>query len=80
MSTVPECVLAREAGICYAVIVMSTDYDCFLEEREVNIKEVLTVFKENAEKVKQLIVKTIPKIEDNPQCKCRTDIKSAVIS
>ena len=34
MSTVPEVVLAREAGLCYASIAMSTDYDCFMDTRE----------------------------------------------
>src|SRR5512139_373764 len=34
MSTVPEVVLAREAGICYATIAMSTDYDCWHESEE----------------------------------------------
>ena len=29
MTTVPEVVLAREAGICYASIAMTTDYDCW---------------------------------------------------
>src|SRR3989344_4427095 len=33
MTTVPEVVLAREAGIWYAAIAMATDYDCFLENR-----------------------------------------------
>jgi len=80
MSTVPECVLAREAGICYAVVCMSTDYDCWHEtEGTVDIAMVLKTFKNNAEKVKKLIIKTIPKIKDNPECRCRTDIKSAII-
>ncbi len=80
MSTVPEVVLAREAGICYASVAMSTDYDCFMEDRHVTIDEVLTVFKKNAEKVKKLIIQTIPKIKENPDCRCRRDIRSAVIS
>ncbi len=81
MSTVPECVLAREAGICYAVVCMSTDYDSWHSTEEtVDISIVLKTFKENAEKVKKLIVKTIPKIKDNPKCRCRSDIKTAIIS
>jgi len=81
MSTVPECVLAREAGICYAVVVMSTDYDCWKESEEaVDIQMVLKTFKQNAENVVRLFLKTIPKIKDNPECRCRTDIKGAVIS
>lgn len=81
MSTVPECVLAREAGICYAVVCMSTDYDCWKSgEEHVDIQIVLKTFKKNAENVVKLFLKTIPKIKDNPECRCRTDIKSAVIS
>ena len=81
MSTVPECVLAREAGICYAVVCMSTDFDCWHEsEAAVDIQIVLKTFKKNAENVVKLFLKTIPKIKDNPDCYCKTDIKSAIIS
>ncbi len=81
MSTVPEVVLAREAGLCYATAVMSTDYDCWRESEEaVDIQIVLKTFKKNAENVIKLFLKTIPKIKDNPECRCRQDIKNAVIS
>ncbi|MBW2975481.1 S-methyl-5'-thioadenosine phosphorylase [Candidatus Woesearchaeota archaeon] len=80
MSTVPECVLAREAGLCYAAVVMSTDYDCWREGEAVDIQMVLKTFKQNAENVVKLFLKTIPKIKDNPECSCRTDIKGALIS
>ncbi|MBI4452809.1 S-methyl-5'-thioadenosine phosphorylase [Candidatus Woesearchaeota archaeon] len=79
MSTVPEAVLAREAGICYAVVAMSTDYDCFIEDRPaVTIDEVLKVMKQNAENVKKLLLHTIPKI-DYVDCKCKEDIKTSII-
>ena len=79
MSTVPEVVLAREAGICYAIVAMSTDYDCFMEDRPpVTIDEVLKVMKQNAENVKKLLIATIPKIK-YMDCQCREDIKTAVI-
>ena len=79
MSTVPEVVLAREAGICYAIVAMSTDYDCFMEDRAaVTIEEVLRVMKQNAENVKKLLIAAIPKI-NYEECKCKEDIKSAVI-
>lgn len=34
MTTVPEAVLAKEAGICYASIALATDYDCWKENEE----------------------------------------------
>ena len=77
MSTVPEVVLAREAGICYASIAMATDYDCFEEGREVNVEEVVKTFKNNVSKVISLITTVIPKIKDNPDCRCRHDYKYA---
>jgi 5'-methylthioadenosine phosphorylase len=79
MSTVPEVVLAREAGICYAIIAMSTDYDCFMEDRApVTIDEVLKVMRQNADNVKKLLLNVIPKIKYF-DCKCREDIRSAII-
>ncbi len=71
MSTVPEVILARELGLCYQSIAMSTDYDCWkAEERPVTWDVIVQIMKENAENVKRLIVTTIPKIE-YIECDCR---------
>lgn len=79
MSSVPEVVLARELGLCYASIAMSTDYDCFIDTREpVTIEEVLRVMHENAEKVKSLLKELIPMITYT-NCSCQEAIKTSVI-
>lgn len=79
MSTVPEVVLAREAGICYASIAMSTDYDCWRESEEpVTIEMVLETMKNNAENVKKILWAVIPKINFG-ECKCREAIKTAIL-
>jgi 5'-methylthioadenosine phosphorylase len=63
MSVAPEAILANEAGIPYAVIAMSTDYDCWKEdEAPVSWEEILKVFDQNADRVKQLILNAVPKI------------------
>jgi 5'-methylthioadenosine phosphorylase len=60
MSTAPEAMLANEAGIPYAAIAMSTDYDCWKEDEEtVTWEDVLEVFNKNANNVKQLLIKVI---------------------
>jgi 5'-methylthioadenosine phosphorylase len=64
MSIAPECALANEAGIPYAAIAMSTDYDCWKKnEKPVTWEEILKVFKENVEKVTSVLIKTIPKVK-----------------
>ena len=71
MSTVPEVVLARELGICYQSIAMSTDYDCWKEgEEPVTWEMVVRVMKKNADNVKRLLIKTIPMIKFT-ECECR---------
>ncbi len=60
MSTAPEAMLANEAGIPYAAVAMSTDYDCWKEdEPHVTWDEILTVFRKNADNVTGLLVKVI---------------------
>jgi len=64
MSVAPECLLANEAGIPYAAVAMSTDYDCWKEdEAPVTWDEILKVFQGNVEKVVALLRETIKNID-----------------
>jgi 5'-methylthioadenosine phosphorylase len=63
MSISTETVLANEAGIPYAAIAMSTDYDCWRDDEEpVTWEAISKVFADNAIKVTTLLTKIIPKI------------------
>jgi 5'-methylthioadenosine phosphorylase len=65
MSTVPEVILARELGICYQVIAMSTDYDCWKDgEEPVTWDMIVAIMNKTADKVKRLILKTLPEIKN----------------
>ena len=60
MSLAPEVILANEAGIPYAAVAISTDYDCWkTDEAPVEWSEVLRIFEINVENVKKLLLKTI---------------------
>lgn len=60
MSIVPEVTLANELKIPYQSIAMVTDYDCWKENEEsVSFELILNRMKENSEKVKKLLIKTI---------------------
>ena len=64
MSTAPEAMLANEAGIPYAAVAMSTDYDCWkVDEKAVTWEEILAVFQQNADNVKHLLVKVIQQFQ-----------------
>jgi len=64
MSTVPEVILARELGICYASVAMATDYDAWREgEETVTWEMILKVMKDNADNVIKLLLKIIPEID-----------------
>lgn len=63
MSVATEVALANEAGIPYAAVAMSTDYDCWkTDEEPVTWEAILTVFRENAKAVTTLLVDAIAKV------------------
>jgi 5'-methylthioadenosine phosphorylase len=71
MSTVPEVILARELGICYQSIAMSTDYDCWKKgEKPVTWEMVNAIMTKNSENVKKLLIKTVGKIK-RTECTCK---------
>jgi 5'-methylthioadenosine phosphorylase len=79
MSTVPEAVLAREAGICYAAIAMSTDYDAWhLSEEPVTWEMIATTMAKNVTNVKRIFFEALQGItfED---CSCRTAVETATV-
>lgn len=63
MSVATEAALAVEAGIPYAAVAMSTDYDCWkTDEEPVSWDAILAVFNENAKKVTTLLIDAIQKV------------------
>ena len=67
MTALPEAKLAREAELCYAMLAMGTDYDCWHEEEEdVTIEQVLAVMQANAATAHQIVrrlVEALPAID-----------------
>lgn len=79
MSTVPEVVLAREAGICYAVAAMSTDYDTWHHSEEpVTWEMIAETMSRNVENVKKIFFHALTRI-NYEDCECRTAINNAFV-
>ena len=65
MSIATETILAKEAGIPYAAVAMSTDYDSWRTgEEPVTWEEIARVFTQNAGRVTALLRGIISKIQD----------------
>lgn len=78
MTLVPECVLAREAEICYASIATVTDYDVW-KDKPVSADDVKETMKQNVEKIKRIITEAIPKIPKERKCECKSALQNALI-
>ena len=79
MSVAPECILANEAGIPYAAVAMSTDYDCWhLSKETVTTEMILNTMKKNAENVTKILLSAISKIS-HEECSCKEAIKYALV-
>ncbi|MCW3998374.1 MAG: S-methyl-5'-thioadenosine phosphorylase [Candidatus Bathyarchaeota archaeon] len=78
MTLVPECVLAREAELCYASISTITDYDVW-KDHPVSAGEVAETMKANVEEVKQIILKAIKYLPEESGCECRKALKNAFL-
>ena len=78
MTLVPECVLAREAEICYASIGTVTDYDCW-KDHPVTADEIVTTMRANIEKVKKIIAETVAKLPKERGCDCKNALKNAMV-
>lgn len=78
MTLYPECVLAREAELCYACVAMITDYDVWAE-KTVSTKEVMETMKKNIENFKKLISNAIKMVPNQRDCMCATALRDALI-
>lgn len=74
MSTAPEAILANEAGVKYAVVAMTTDYDCWKKtEKPVTWEEIERVMKQNSSNVKKVLIRVIEKLSRQEPLKKELD-------
>ncbi len=69
MTCIPEAILARELGICYASIAAITDYDVY-KEKAVEVADVIRTMKSNSEKIERLLRAVIPSMPEKKGCEC----------
>lgn len=79
MTLVPEVNLARELGMCYALIGLVTDYDIWVPHEPVTAELVERMMAEKMELIRRVITEVVPKVPEGLDAKCAETLKTACI-
>jgi 5'-methylthioadenosine phosphorylase len=81
MTAMPEAKLAREAELPYALLALSTDYDCWHEsEADVTVEAVLKVMGENVAKARRAIGELAPALPDPAKSPATGALSAAIMT
>ena len=82
MTAMQEARLSREAEMCYAALVLVTDYDCWHSSvAAVDIGEILRVMKLNVEKAQAAVAGLARALGNRPRkCGCEHALKDTIIT
>lgn len=75
MTTVPEAVLARELGICYATVAVVTNFAAGIAPGRLTHGEVIDYMKSNIAKIRKVIVQATTLIPEEAKCLCAEVLK-----
>lgn len=81
MTNLTEAKLAREAEICYGIIALSTDYDCWHESHDdVTVEAIVKIIHQNVAMAKKIIRHAVGAVGADRSCPCATAMQYAVIT
>jgi len=81
MTTLQEAKLSREAELCYGVIALVTDYDCWHSEAaDVSVEEVLQNMQQNVLTAKAILNKALPRMPVRRTCSCGDALQNALMT
>jgi len=81
MTALPEAKLAREAEICYGMMAIVTDYDCWNEVSEtVSVEIVIGNLRKTLETAKKALKYAIVNLPAKRECICGHALKNAIIT
>lgn len=81
MTNLTEAKLAREAEICYGIIALSTDYDCWHEHHDdVTVEAIVAIIHQNVAMAKDIIRHAVADIAEERSCACASAMQYAVIT
>jgi 5'-methylthioadenosine phosphorylase len=80
MTQYPEAWLARELELCYAGVMLVTDYDVGIDDvAPVSTESAIAVFAANLDRLRALLFRAIPRIGPQPDDICASAIANAIV-
>ena len=81
MTNLTEAKLAREAEICYGVIALCTDYDCWHgTHADVSVEAIIAIINANVATAKLIIKASVERVALGRGCGCGEALRHALIS
>jgi 5'-methylthioadenosine phosphorylase len=81
MTNLTEAKLAREAEICYGIIALSTDYDCWHDAHDdVTVEAIIQIIHQNVTMAKEIIRNAVAAVQAGRSCPCATAMQHAIIT
>jgi 5'-methylthioadenosine phosphorylase len=81
MTQYPEAWLARELELCYAGVMLVTDYDVGIDDiPPVSADGAFAVLGENLARLRALLFRAVPKIGPQPDDACASALASAIVN
>jgi 5'-methylthioadenosine phosphorylase len=82
MTAMQEARLAREAELCYATLVLVTDYDCWHQSvKAVDVADILRVMNANVELAQKAVVNVAKAVAKRDRtCACGSSLQHAIIT
>jgi 5'-methylthioadenosine phosphorylase len=81
MTALPEAKLAREAGICYAVLACVTDYDTWHPHHDaVTAEMIIGNLRKNVASAQAIVAAAIAALPEERSCECADALATAVVT
>ena len=78
MTMVPEVVLAREKGICFASLCLVCNMAAGLQNR-LTADEIVSVYKKKEPVISKIVRQAIQSLDENQSCRCPSDVSKATL-
>ena len=63
-----------------ATLALATDYDCWHEEDEVSVEQILKIISQNVRVAQEIIRRAVDHIPDQRTCSCSRALENAVLT